>query len=183
MIPEEHLDEQIERWYQQFDDRDLDFPNVPTEIPTSNVDLAEVRLIVIQPRYGVDALKEAQRQDGIIGVYLDIMNYEKREGREVTYDEKKLFMRRLTKGQKDYFQKHRDDFKFVDEVLVAVRNGRNLVVAPQLYHFQIMFQMHNTMGHRAVESTLERVRSRFDWPDVPWCCGKAAAQPPDSVRS
>ena len=54
--------------------------------------------------------------------------------------------------------KRRDDEKMLYK--------NNLNILPQLYQKEMLFRLHEQMGHQGIDKVQQRILNRFDWPGV-----------------
>ena len=48
----------------------------------------------------------------------------------------------------------------------------NLIVVPQLYQTEVLFRLHDQMGHQRIDKVQQRILHQFDWPGMRKACDR-----------
>ena len=51
-----------------------------------------------------------------------------------------------------------------------VLHKHNLIILPQLYQTEVLFRLHDQMGHQGIDKVQQRILHRFDWPGLRKAC-------------
>ena len=51
-----------------------------------------------------------------------------------------------------------------------ILHKHNLIILPQLYQMEVLFRLHDQMGHQGVDKVQQRKLHRFDWPGLIKAC-------------
>ena len=77
------------------------------------------------------------------------------------------------------FYKERKDLLYhtADGVVASWRKDEekilpehNLIILPQLYQTEVLFKLHDQMGHQGIDKVQQRILHRFDWPGFRKAC-------------
>ena len=82
------------------------------------------------------------------------------------------------------FYKERKDLLYhtVDSVVACRRKDEekilhkhNLTILPQLYQTEVLFRLHDQMGHQGIDKVQQRILHSFDWPGLRKACERCLA--------
>ena len=51
-----------------------------------------------------------------------------------------------------------------------ILHKHNLIISPQLYQTEVLFRLHDQMGHQGIDKVQQRLLHRFDWPGLRKAC-------------
>ncbi len=165
IVPISVIENSMQGIEKDLENRVLNFPHPPLELPVKREHIEEVKLLVTEPRYLANDLIAAQGDDPCMRIYRRILEDERSRGTKLTETELRARFHDMPVHYKTYFTQNRENLDFANGVLVLRRRGdKPALLLPPVYRFQVCAQAHDSAGHRALESTLQRIRTRFDWP-------------------
>ncbi len=134
----EHIDGVMRGYQLDLDNRELNYPHPPLEMPVRREDIEEVKLLVAEPRYLTDDLVAAQNDDPCMKIYRRIIEDEKSRGKKLSERELRARFRDMPVHYKTYFTQHRRELGFSSGVLVKFREGdRPALLVPPVYRYQV----------------------------------------------
>ena len=93
-----------------------------------------------------------------------------KEKRDLEEDSYKI-LSQFYKEKKDLLYQTADGvvaFRRKDEEKIL--HKYNLIILPQLYQKEVLFRLHDQMGHQRIDKVQQRILHRFDWPGLRKAC-------------
>ena len=115
-------------------------------------------------RYTVADFRQAQGMDIVIGTLKRLMKNPKGNLSNVP--------KSLREGIKAYFLQAKDRLYLNGQGILCLRRrptdcnkffNHSMVLMPQMYQAEILYQAHNEMGHQGVNKVVARIQQRHDW--------------------
>ena len=115
-------------------------------------------------RYTIADFRQAQSMDIVIGTLKRLMKNPKGNLSNVP--------KSLREGIKAYFRQAKDRLYVNGQGILCLRrrpadrnrfSNHSMILMPQVYQAEILYQTHNEMGHQGVNKVVARIQQRHDW--------------------
>ena len=119
----------------------------------------------VKARYRLSDLIRAQKNDKMtsnLSKWFRTRSKEKGDLEEESYK----ILSQFYKERKDLLYHTADGVvackrKYEEKIL----HKHNLIIVPQLYQTEMLFRLHDQMGHQGIDKVQQRILHRFDWQD------------------